>query len=47
MREAYTDADTFRVRFRDRERSHDFRMLVLASAFAIDMDFFEGRAGPG
>ena len=47
VREAYTDADTFRVQFRDRERSHEFRMLVLASAFAIDMDFFEGKAGPG
>ena len=47
LREAYTDADTFRVRFNDPERSHNFRMLVLASAFAIDMDFFEGKAGPG
>ena len=47
LREAYTDSDTFRIRFRDRERSHEFRMLMLASAFAIDMDFFEGKAGPG
>lgn len=47
LREAYTDLDTFRIRFRDRERSHEFRTLVLASAFAIDMDFFEGKAGPG
>lgn len=43
MREAFSDADTFRVSFSRRAPDNDFRLLVLASAFAIDLDFFEGR----
>ena len=43
MREAFSDADTFRVSFSRRVTDNDFRLLVLASAFAIDLDFFEGR----
>ncbi len=43
MREAFSDADTFRVSFSRRAQGNDFRLLVLASAFAIDLDFFEGR----
>ena len=43
MREAFSDADTFRVSFSRRAPGNDFRLLVLASAFAIDLDFFEGK----
>ena len=42
-REAFTDADTFHVQFSDNERSQEFRLLTIASAFAIDMDFFEKK----
>ena len=42
-REAFSDADTFRVSFSRRAPGNDFRLLVLASAFAIDLDFFEGE----
>ena len=40
-REAFTDADSFRVQFGDPERSQSFRLLVLAAAFAIDLEYFE------
>ena len=48
-REAFTDADTFRIEFDDAERGQEFRLLLLAAAFAIDLEFFEtkGRTGPG
>ena len=42
IREAFTDADTFRLQFHN-DLDQDFRMLVLATAFAIDMDFFENN----
>ena len=41
-REMFTDADTFVVQFTDPNTDNDFRLLMLASAFAIDLDFFEG-----
>ena len=41
IREAFTDADTFRVQQDTRGRDQDFSLLVLATAFAIDLDFFE------
>ncbi len=44
MREAFSDADTFRVQL-DRGRNQDFSLLVLATAFAIDLDFFESGGG--
>ncbi len=44
MREAFTDADTFSIKFSDNERSQEFRLMLIAAAFAIDMDFFE-RSG--
>lgn len=50
LREGFTDADTFSVQFSDVERSQEIRLLLLASAFAIDLDFFENkgsRAGIG
>ncbi|MCH9040401.1 MAG: hypothetical protein IIC23_13565 [Chloroflexi bacterium] len=43
MREAFTDADTFRVQFHKESLDQQFRMLTLAAAFAIDLDFFESK----
>ena len=42
-REMFTDADTFVVQFTDTSTDNDFRLLMLASAFAIDLDFFENQ----
>lgn len=42
-REMFTDADTFVVQFTDSNADNDFRLLMLASAFAIDLDFFENQ----
>ena len=42
-REMFTDADTFVVQFTDGSTDQEFRLLMLASAFAIDLDFFEGN----
>ncbi len=42
-REMFTDADTFQVQYTDGSTDHDFRAMLLASAFAIDMDFFESK----
>ena len=39
----FTDADTFVVQFTDGSTDQEFRLLMLASAFAIDLDFFEGN----
>ena len=48
LKESLTDADTFRVEFSGPTRDQSFCTLVLAAAFAIDLDFFEsGGAGPG
>lgn len=41
MREAFSDADTFRVQQNTQDLDQDFSLLLLATAFAIDMDFFE------
>ena len=43
-REMFTDADTFVVQFTDNDADNDFRLLMLASAFAIDLDFFENQS---
>ena len=43
-REMFTDADTFVVQFTDSSADNDFRLLMLASAFAIDLDFFEKQS---
>ena len=40
-REAFTDADTFRVEMETSKIDQDFSLLMLASALAIDLDFFE------
>ncbi len=47
IQESMSDADTFRISYSKREQSNEFRLLMLASAFTIDLDFFEskGRAG--
>ena len=42
-REMFTDADTFVVQFTEGSTDQEFRLLMLASAFAIDLDFFEGN----
>ena len=41
LKEAFTDADTFRLELSNREMDREFSLLMLASAFAIDLDFFE------
>ena len=41
LKEAFTDADTFRLELRNREMDSEFSLLMLATAFAIDLDFFE------
>ena len=41
LKEAFTDADTFQVRLDNRAMNQESSLLVLATAFAIDLDFFE------
>ena len=41
VREAFSDADTFRIQQDTQRVDHDLSLLVLATAFAIDFDFFE------
>jgi hypothetical protein len=41
VREAFTDADTFRIRFEDPSLSASERRLLVTTALAIDFDFFE------
>ena len=43
MREGFTDADNFRIQFGDAAHGEHIRLLILASAFAIDLDFFEAK----
>jgi uncharacterized protein YxjI len=45
LREAFTDADRFRVTFDSGELGPDERSLVLAGALFIDLQFFERKAG--
>ena len=40
-REAFTDADTFKVEVDTSRTDQDFSLLMLASAISIDLDFFE------
>lgn len=40
-REMFTDADTFQILFGGAEQNRELRLLILAAAFAIDLDFFE------
>jgi uncharacterized protein YxjI len=42
-REAFTDADTFRIEMETSKINQDFALLILASALAIDLDFFENK----
>lgn len=42
-REMFTVADTFQVLFTDESLAESVRWLVLGTAFAIDLDFFERR----
>ena len=45
LKEAFTDADTFRLELRNREMDRDYSLLMLATALAIDLDFFESGGG--
>ena len=40
-KEAFTDADTFHIQMDTSKINQDFALLMLASALAIDLDFFE------
>lgn len=46
-REAFTDADTFRVQMDTGATDQAFALMVLATALAIDLDFFEGKGRGG
>ncbi len=46
-REAFTDADTFRVQMDTDATDQAFALMVLATALAIDLDFFEGKGRGG
>ena len=46
-REAFTDADTFRVQTDTSATDQAFALMVLATALAIDLDFFEGKGRGG
>lgn len=41
LKEAFTDADTFRLQQNTEGLGQEFALLTLATAFAIDLDFFE------
>ena len=42
-KELFTDADTFQVQVNTSKADKDFPILILATAIAIDLDFFEGK----
>jgi uncharacterized protein YxjI len=44
LREAFTDADRFRVLFQSHQLGLDERSLILASAIFIDLQYFEQKA---
>lgn len=44
LREAFTDADRFRVSFAEGALGADARLLVLAAALFIDLQYFEQKA---
>ena len=47
LKEVFTDADTFHVQLDHSRLDRNYSLLILATAFAIDLDFFEsGGAGP-
>ncbi len=46
-REAFSDADTFRVQMDTGATDQAFALMVLATALAIDLDFFEGKGRGG
>ena len=41
VREAFSDADTFQIQQDAPGITRDLSLLILATAFAIDFDFFE------
>ena len=44
LREAFTDADRFRVAFPSNELGTEERLLVLAAGIFIDLQYFEKKA---
>jgi Scramblase len=44
LKEAFTDADRFRVSFPEASLGADARLLVLAAALFIDLQYFENKA---
>jgi uncharacterized protein YxjI len=47
LREALSDADTFRIDFGSGGWTDEQRAVILAAALAIDFDFFENNQGAG
>lgn len=45
LKEGFSKADTFQIEFAGPGRDQDFSLLILATAFAIDLDFFESGGG--
>jgi uncharacterized protein YxjI len=44
LREAFTDADRFRIQFNDPELTEDERFLLTAAAIFVDLQYFERKA---
>ncbi len=45
LKEAFLDADTFRVEFLSASLRQEHRLLILASALFVDLQYFEKKAG--
>jgi len=45
MKELFTDADNFRIRFIDQKLTDDQKLLLLVSAIFVDLLYFERHAG--
>jgi hypothetical protein len=45
LKETASDADNFCIQFLQGSIPESLRWLILASAFSIDLEFFEGKGG--
>jgi hypothetical protein len=45
LREGFTDADRFELEFKDSELSYEERLVLVASALFIDLQYFERKSG--
>ena len=45
LREGFTDADRFELEFKDAELSYEERLVLVASALFIDLQYFERKSG--